>query len=440
MTQQPAIWPISTQLDPQATSNLRPHTLYTLGNGLRVLIISDTQDRSCKFEVLVNAGAVHQQPNKRGIPHFTEHMVFRSTADFADNEQIMQFAQNFNLDFNGFTSRDMQSFHAVSDADMETAEAAAKLISQIVFHPRLEEKYIKTEREIVYSEQQAGESDPQNVTQEELVRHFYPDTHALGAGGLIGEPETILDYTHDDVVNFYTQYFHPANMLLVVSGGLSEPEFKQLVEKYFDKAVANSSWVVNPLLGELRQTTSTERINKRDFNHVNVIISQYLPMSTAITYPSLEFFSLRMAEFVLSTRLFLEVREKLGLAYAVWAEVDNMHHGVAFNVQGEFPQKNYVQGKAELIKHLSEIITKPITNDEFKRALRNRKSVRWADRTSVVANFVGKQLFSRGQIVSPEVGQYWYEQLSVETVNAHIQQLLSGVVMEEILVGPVVKE
>lgn len=433
-SQFPGVWPVATTLDSNFHQHVTNFQQFQLANGLTVFIFSDPQDRSCKLELFVNGGAIHQPVSNRGIAHFTEHMVFRSTQKFADNEKLMQYAQDFNIEFNGYTSKDMQAFYCTSDADLEAAEAAANLLSQIVLHPKLEEKYINLERDIVYSEQQAGESDPDLVTNDEYERHFHSAQHPLGGGGLIGEPEVIKQYNHQQVIDFYSTYFSPKNMVLVISGGLADAELRKLAEKYFDVS-REGIWQANPLVDKSRDTQIEDRQRQAQFNHINVVTNRYLT-TDRIEFPSLEYFALRLAQHALSTRVFLDIREKQGLAYAVYADFDDLRHGFVFQLHGEFPQDKHQQGKDELIKYMDDLINRPMSKAEFQRALRNRKSVRWADRTRAVAEFVARNYFVRGQLISPEMMRDWYNQLDLDFVNESLASLLKDVPIETIEVGP----
>lgn len=431
-----AVWPVAEILDPQFFTHVPNAHFYTLGNGMKVLLMQDSTDRSCKFELYVNAGALHQTAIKRGVPHFTEHMVFRATEKFADNEEITEYAQEYNLDYNGSTGNNRQNFYVESDAESQAADAAANMLSQIVLHPTLPRKFIETERQIVYSEQQAGLSQPEQVAYDEYQRHFHSGQHPLGGGGIIGEAEVIVQYSHEDVVNFYQQFFFPENMTLVVSGGLPESELRTLIDKYFDVSQGSRAWVTNPLLGQSRDTNPENKVAKYDFNHVTVSVGRYLPKPAHLNFPSSEYFALKVAEHALSTRVFLDVREKQGLAYSVYAHMDNLQHGYFFTLAGEFPKDKYQQGKIELEKYIDNLLTKPITQDEFKRGLRKLKSTRWADNTKAIAGYVGYCLFNWGQLVSPEWMQAHYNELTLEKVNAAIQKVLPNMPVETILVGP----
>lgn len=434
-TNQNAVWPLSFELDPNVFKSLPELEIYTLDSGLRVLMLPGSNTRSLRMQVLVNGGAIHQDINKRGVPHFLEHLMFRSTEEFSDKEALTNFMQDYNIDHNGFTSDDNQGYWIASDVDEVATDAAARVLSQITLHPLLEEKYVEMEKQIIYTERESGESDPYIVTWDTFVDHFHGDNHPLGGGGVIGETKTILSYTHEDALNFHREYFTPDNMLLVVSGGISREAMKSLVNKYFNVG-SSAGWKHNRHIEAKRETNRLETINVKDFNHVSVNVGYYLPGSVVPRY-SPEFYALRIIDHALTTRLTLDVREKQGLAYSVYSSMPDFNHGMFFHASGEFAKDKYKQGRAELDRYMSELAGMQITAEEFRRAIRMMKSTRWADNTHSIASHAAGKLFIEGQAVSPEYSHSAIDQLTLEFVNTVPAKLFSGRPMESILVGPV---
>lgn len=434
-TNQNAVWPLSFELDSNIFKSLPELEIYTLDSGLRVLLLPGADSRSLRMQVLVNGGAIHQTTSKRGVPHFLEHLMFRSTEEFSDKEALTNFMQDYNIDHNGFTGDDNQGYWIISDLDEDAIDAAARVLSQITLHPLLEEKYVEMEKQIIYTERESGESEPHIVVWDTLADHFHGNNHPLGGGGIIGETETIKGYTHEDALNFHREYFTPDNMLLIMSGGVSKDNMKKLVNKYFNVGQP-SGWKQNKLIEVKRETNRLETVNIRDFNHVSVNIGYYLPAVVLPRY-SPEFYALRIIDHALTTRLTLDVREKQGLAYFVCSSYTDFNHGVFFHASGEFAKDKYKQGAAELNKYMSELSGMQITAEEFRRALRMMKSTRWADNTHSIAMHAANKLFVEGQAVSPEYSHVAIDQLTLEFVNSVPAKLFTGIPLESILVGPV---
>lgn len=433
-----AVWPIPTQIEADFAAKVPGLELYTLENGLRVLLGHDENDRSTFFRMMVNGGALHQSIELRGVPHFTEHMVFRATEEFKDNVAVMDFVQEYNLSFNGFTSQEDQVYYVESDNDLESSTAAAKFISQIVLHPTFPAADADKERDIIMSERKAGMSDPDSVTTEIYTQHFYSDQHPWGGGDVIGTEADIAQYTVEHCRDFYNRFFIPANMLLVATSSLPKEVMKKLIEQHFDfQAPIVNQWTPNPLIGQVRDTERHDSVVNKDFNHVNLYLGNFLQYTDELQPYSLDYFALKLGAQVLSIRQFLEVREKQALAYSTYAYLENMNNGFFFSSHGQFPKEVYAKAKAELLKEHLGLLSRPITETEFRQAKRKLKSVRWADNLRVLATYAGGGLFEKGQLIAPETAHQFYNQLSMESVNATVQKYLNGAELETIAVGPI---
>gem|GEM_PF-6495709 len=430
-----AVWPAGQDLDPHIFERLPELRSLELSNGMRVVLLPGMQSRSFRVGVFVNGGALHQKIDKRGVPHFVEHMMFRSTELFKDTDVITEFEQDYNLDVNGYTSDDEQYYYVSADLDDEATDAAAKLLSQIVLHPKLEAQYVELEKQIIYSEREAGESQPDQVVLDSQMQHFFSENHPLGGGGVIGESKTILEYTHQDLIDFHGEYFNPTNMMLVMSGGVSLSRMQELAEKYFAVG-AKTQWQKNKLIDKTRDTFKLETLVKRDFNHIDTSLGVYLSNSELPDY-SLDSFALKAMWHALSTRLFLDIREKRGLAYAVHASTFEVGHGNYVYMNAEFPKDKYVEGLKHLQEYAQNFDKLQMTADEFRRAMRSMKSTRWADNVHIIAMFAAKRLFGEGSLISPEYKLKWLDQMNLEYVNDRVGALLANQAAEMVVVGPI---
>lgn len=430
-----AVWPVNKDLDPNIFDKLPELTYLELSNGMRVILMPGMMSRSFRVGIFVNGGAVHQSSLKRGVPHFVEHMMFRSTELFEDKEALTRFEQDYNLDYNGYTAEDEQYYYVVSDLDDEATDAAAKMLSQVVLHPRLEEKYVELEKQIIYSEREAGESQPSQVVYDTQMQHFFSEQHPLGGGGIIGESKTILEYTHQDLIDFHQNHFNPSNMLLVMSGGVPVARMQQLMQQYFNVGT-KSKWQVNKLIGKSREQFGLETIVKREFNHVDTSIGVYLKDIELPKY-SLDSYAVKAMWHALNTRIFLDIREKRGLAYAVYATNFDLAHGQYIYLNGEFPKNKYPEGLKALQEYVANFGKLQMTPDEFKRAMRNMKSTRWADNVHTIAMFVARRLFVEGSLISPEYSHKWLDQLTLDHVNDRVGKILGSREVELVAVGPI---
>lgn len=431
-----AVWPVEELIEDDFFSKVKGCEIYTLDNGIRVLVMSDPNDRSTYLNMMVNAGAIHQASDNRGIAHFTEHMLFQGTELFSDWGKFIEHAEEYNLNWNGSTGDSNQEFFVEADNDDESINEAFIHLAELIWKAQIPEDKVEKEKQVVMSEFKAGMSDPDKFTFKVLLDHFYDADMPWSNGGVIGNEESINGFTHKSSLEFYKKYFHPQNMVLLVVGGKEIDYYKKLIEQYFNVNAEQRDWDVNPTLDMQRKGGNLITEVEKDFNHVNLYAGYYLHKPSDIDYPSLEMYALRFAAYALSTRVFLDLRDKQGLAYSIGTGLDNYDLGYFFNFSGEFPKEKYSEARKGMEDYTQNKIFEPITQVEFKRALRYYKSVRWAKSGRQVANHAVSNLFFHGQPLAPESNHKYLDQLTVDFVNETVNKFFKDRPMEVIAVGP----
>lgn len=431
------VWPTKILIDPDFAIRVPNCNLFTLTNGIRVVLMTGPQDRSSFIKVLVNGGAIHQNPKQRGIPHMMEHMLFQGTEEFADNEQLVNFLRDFNIDYNGATSDDQQYYYAIADNDDDSLEAAFRYLSQTVLHPVFPEDVFLKERDVVMAERKAGESEPDKVEYEVFINHFADEKDPLAGGLVIGTQEDIAGFELEHVKDFYHNYFHPQNMVLVVSGGREPEIYLGLIRKFFETDGRGKKWDKNPTLGAKVRKRELETISVQDFQHVHVVSGLYFAEDEEISYLSPEYVGMNLLADILSFRVFNDVRDKKGLAYSTGASFDDIGPGYFFSTDGDFPPEKYVTGRKEIEKYITDIVRHPVNEQEFTQAIRVAKSTRWARDNRSIANSIGSKMFFRGQPVSPEGYNRFYDQVTLDGLNQLALRMLQSREVETIVAGPV---
>lgn len=432
-----AVFPLAAELDPKFNERVSGLEYYTLDNGLRVLQMHDDRDRSFFVKTIVNAGAIHQTKQSRGLAHFVEHMVFKGTSNIGDKKALDEFAQDYDLAYNAYTSNTAQAFHALSDVDDESAEAACRFVSDLVFNPLMPEAEVKLEKQVILAERKMYNSDPHEYPFEVLDRHYYDENHPLGGGGILGLEKDISKISHSDLVGFHQEFFHPDNMLLICSSGLENSKMKNLMSKHFSQGEKGRGWHKNPILGEARRTEIQDYQEEKDYDNVRIFVSYYFPKQSSFNFPDKELFAMEVISFVLSKRLFQDLRDNQGLAYSVWANLINMVHGYTMLLSGEFPKEHYATAREQLVGYMQKLISEPITTQEYSRAMRHLTSIRWANSAKAVLNHVANNLYKYGQFTSPEFLLDYYKQLDLEYVQMLLETFFVEAKPEIIAVGPV---
>lgn len=267
--------------------------------------------RSVSIGFWVDAGSRHETDPESGITHFIEHMVFKGTST-RSAEDIACSVDAIGGHLDAFTTKESVAFTAkVLD---EHLERALDVVSDMVLDPMFRDEDIVKEKSVVLEELKMDEDNPDYLLQEIFTKNFWKG-HSLGRP-IIGTKDTINSFDRAQLKEFFSRTYNPANLIITAAGNLEHEQFVRMIEQRFDGIEARSHQKSGgpPTPGAtivLRDKPSLEQA------HVCLGVPTH-----AMADPR------RYASFLLNTvlgggvssRLFLKIREREGLAYAVFSD------------------------------------------------------------------------------------------------------------------------
>ncbi len=284
----------------------------TLPNGLRAVTEYMPHVRSVAVGVWVDAGSRHEKPEDGGISHFVEHMVFKGT-ETRSAEDIACSVDAIGGHLDAFTTKETVAFTAkVLDEHLPTA---LDVVSDLVLHPVFREDDIEKEKGVVLEELKMDEDNPDYLLHETFSRGFW-EGHSL-ARPIIGNTETINGFRREQLRSFFERTYNPSDLIVTAAGNLDHDVFTRLVEERFSglpskpRRATDAAPATHPAL-LVHNKPSLEQ------THLCVGLPAF-----GIADPR------RYAGFVLNTllgggvssRLFLKIREREGLAYSVFSDL-----------------------------------------------------------------------------------------------------------------------
>lgn len=202
--------------------------VYTLDNGLRVVL--DRMDFAPTVVVMVqyDVGSRNESPEISGISHFVEHMMFNGTPDMPGS-RFWQLVQMEGGMANGGTGTDMTSYHIYFPAAM--LEKALRIESDRMRNCLMDSADIAQEIGVVTDEWRLYQDSPDNQLHARANREFFGDHPS--ARSVIGTGETIAAFDRESVREYYDTWYRPSNATLIVAGDFRPEEARALVEQYF---------------------------------------------------------------------------------------------------------------------------------------------------------------------------------------------------------------
>ena len=280
-----------------------------LPNGPRVLSARLPGARSVSIAAYVLAGSRLETPEQAGVAHFMEHITFKGTAAYPTTRAISEAIEGVGGSFNAATDRESTVYWVRVPA--REAARAAQVIGELIVRPRLEDHQIDHERTVIVEEIRSYLDDPSEYAQILLQQGLY-GSGALGRE-ICGDEDSIRRLPESTIREFWATAYRPANVVVAVSGDLDHATVVDLIGPAF--GTGNGAL---PGVAPAPALPAGERylLGHRDTSQAQLCLG--LP---AYRRDHPDSWVLGVLNGVLgdgmSSRLFLSVREELGLAYDV---------------------------------------------------------------------------------------------------------------------------
>ncbi len=298
--------------------------LATMSNGLRVIATRMPNARSVSIALAVRAGSVYDPPKAAGLAHFLEHLIFKSTQDFSRHE-LASTMQRCGNRFDPTTSKELISVSGT--VPHRKADDALRLVASVSQRPLFDAADLETERQVVLEELRDWEVDPSKRIEVLADAAMWGD-HPLGRD-TGGSRSSVRDITRDQVRRYHRKYFHPANAVLSLAGPMTSDEMFAAAQLHFGewKASPQAGFPKRPVITAgmpaFRQGRRSKVLRRADTQQVWFSISTTTP-----SYPDgyRAVLQTQLAQTLIGdgdgSRLWDGLRERLGLAYEVYATLD----------------------------------------------------------------------------------------------------------------------
>jgi len=330
-----------------------------LPNGLSVITEEMQHIRSVSIGIWVKTGSRDEDKETNGISHFVEHMVFKGT-QHRSAEEIARQVDSIGGNIDAFTAKECVSFSI--KVLNEHLPIAMDVLSDLVLNPVFDDQDIARERGVILEEIKMDEDNPDYLVHEIFTQNFWKD-HPLGRP-ILGTRDTVKRFERAPVFDFYTQRFSPANVIITAAGYLKHEQFVDLVKKYFAgmKPVSNGFHSAPPKI--------IPRIvlrNKKSLEQVQICVG--VP-SYPITHER------RHSSYILNTllgggmssRLFQNIRERQGLAYAIYSDLNPYRDTGCLSVYAGTSKASATKVVESIVSEFRKLKTEIVSPEELRRA------------------------------------------------------------------------
>ena len=368
---------------------------YILKNNLTVIFERLNHLKSVSFGVWVGSGARNETRSNSGISHFIEHMVFKGTKNRTAKDIACEI-DRIGGEINAFTGKDCTCFYTKTlYSDLETA---VDILSDMLLNPVFNPVHMETEKKVVAEEISMYEDDPEELVHDLLTEEMWNGV-PLGYP-ILGTVESLESITRDDLLEYMSSFYVPDNCVISVVGNFEEEQLIEVINKYF------GAWT--PL--EYCSLTNERPIfrahflfRKKETEQTHLCIG-----FRGISLSDERMYALLVLNNIIgggmSSRLFQNIREELGLVYSIYSFPTSFRDCGMFTIYAATsPDK--ANNVIECIgTEINNLITNGITENELllsKNQLKGNYCLS-LDSTTGRMSAIGKSKTITGKVTDPE--------------------------------------
>lgn len=370
----------------------------TLNNGTRVLFAPVAGTKAVTVLILFPVGSRHETKSINGSSHFLEHLFFKGTTNRPSTLEISKELDGVGADYNAFTAKDHTGYYVKVSADK--LELALDILSDMLYHSLFDPKEIERERGVIVEEINMYEDNPMMLLDDVFEQLLFKGS-TLG-WQIAGPRSVIRTVTRRQLMDYKAKFYTPRNLLLTIAGRFVPSTAARLVKKYFGRA-----------RGAARATRFTRFHRPQQRPAVHVRFKETEQVQLGLGFPAFSLFDRRLPALSvlatvlggnMSSRLFINIRERLGLAYFIRTEASLYQDTGAFLVRAGLEKTRIKEAIRKIWDELRLVTRDGVTPEELARAQEYLKGkiILSLEDSEHIADWVGKQMLLKGGIETPE--------------------------------------
>jgi predicted Zn-dependent peptidase len=404
---------------------------HTLSNGLRVLAAPLPHAQSVACYLMFAAGSRYENAANRGIAHFAEHMFFKGTEKRPSSRDLTTLVDGIGGEFNAFTSKEYTGYYIRCAG--EERDTALDVLVDMIRHSKFDPEEVEREKGVILEEMNMYVDTPRDYIGSVYEDLVYGD-NPLGWETL-GTKDTIRAATRETFLDYLETWYTPRRLVVGVAGAVGDDLLPQLEELLGD--LSGNGAGSPPPSEQARSTEPRVRIHRKDSDQAQIALG--VP-SYPLDHP--DRYALQLLGTVLgagmSSRLFLEVRERRGLAYYIYGMNYSYTDAGSLFAQGGVDLARVDEAVSVVAEQFRKIATEPIPADELEkaRALVKGRFVLQTESPNGLLLYGLRREVLEGQALEPADYLAAIDAVSGEDVQRVAQDVIGGSGLNLALIGP----
>lgn len=324
---------------------------------------------SVATSVMVGVGSRYEEKTTNGISHFLEHMVFKGTQKYPTTDDV-NFIERLGGLQNAYTDIDITCYH--NKVLSEDWKSGLEINKELALFPRLEQKHVDRERDVILEEMKRYEDEPAAKVGEMFHQMLYPATK-LGMR-IIGEVKPLRAASSKTLKAYHDQWYQPERTVVVLAGKMDAvAPIKHQVEEWFGTIPAKITGTIENVT-EKQVAPLVKVLTKPDAQQAHITLGV-----RTIARGSEERFAWNIFNLLFgvsfTSRLFKEIREKRGLCYAIRSSHDHYEDVGNWSIYAGVATEKVSEAVQAIMGELTKVVESGVTEEEVAIAVKRMKTM-----------------------------------------------------------------
>jgi len=407
--------------------------LTKLPNGIPFVEVPMPGAASVTLFVYCRVGSRYETKEINGASHFIEHLMFKGTKRRPSAEIISRELDRYGAAFNAMTGKDYTCYFVKIDA--KRGKDAADILHDMLFHSLFDPKEIDRERGVIVEEINMYEDNPHMHIEDLLERVLFPNSTLSWC--IAGPREVIRNVSAEQLVAYRDAYYVPSRIVVAAAGAI-RPDLRKKIRESFGRVRAQKpsrdaafkSFAPAPLKERIAiQEKKTEQTQVGIAFHGFHMAHADEPVAKILA---------TILGGSMSSRLFVNVRERKGLCYAISASHQSLEDTGIFAIYAGLDRRRIPLAIKTIMKELKGVAANGVTPEELRRAkdyLRGKLALALED-TSARADWFGREYLFQGKFESPAQRIAALEAVTAHDVKRVAKAIFRDDRMASAVIGP----
>jgi predicted Zn-dependent peptidase len=409
-------------------------SLYTkkvLKNGLTVITVPVETAASVTMTIFVKTGSRYESENINGVSHFLEHLHFKGSKNYPSAKKLSETVDSIGGEFNANTGKEHTQYYI--RAAYEHLDLIFNVLTDMLQNPVLDEKEMNREKGVIIEEINMYRDNPQVHVESLFEESLWPGS-PLG-WDIAGQPEVIRRITRREVAAYRKRFYQPENMIIAVSGKFDQSALEKMINEKWGHLPNLRVPAYKPVQG--RQSGPQLSVQNKATEQAHLIVG-----FKAYGYKSKNNSALRVLATILgggmSSRLFLRIRERLGLAYYIGASINNYLDTGSFLVQAGLKVASAPQALTAILDELKKVRDNGLTKQELAKAkdyIKGKVALAMEDPHDKLEWYLGQEAFM-GKIRTIKQSFEELDAVTLDDVKRIAKDLIKEDCLNAAVIGP----